>query len=66
MMLNFIDALGTFENSVGQLVVIGGIAALAAIRCAVIPARSGRPMDHDLGADESDESLVRRTSGSRQ
>ena len=31
MMLNFIDALGTFENPVGQLVAIGGIAALDAV-----------------------------------
>ena len=45
MMLNFIDALGTFENSVGQLVVVGGIAALAAIRCAVIPASSRQGAD---------------------
>jgi hypothetical protein len=38
MMLNLIDALGTFENPVAQLVVVMGIAALAGSR---LPARLG-------------------------
>jgi hypothetical protein len=45
MMLNFIDALGTFENPIGQLIVVGGIAALAAVRCAFVPARSAARPD---------------------
>jgi hypothetical protein len=41
MMLNLIDALGTFENPVGQLVMIMAIAALAAVRDSVLPAHPG-------------------------
>ncbi|HWM23075.1 MAG TPA: hypothetical protein VNO51_25515 [Ilumatobacteraceae bacterium] len=40
MMLNLIDALGTFENPVAQLVVVLGIAALAGSR---LPARRVDP-----------------------
>ena len=42
MMLNLIDALGTFENPVAQLVVVMGIAAVAGSPVAGPPRWPGR------------------------
>jgi hypothetical protein len=44
MMLNLIDALGTFQNPVAQLVVVTGIAGVAGSR---LPGRRGGPTARD-------------------